>query len=63
MYSQIGKLQSEASYLKTQNSQLQDNNTALQIQIEDQQNQNQEKQDRLKDYTYQLALTRHTFLN
>jgi len=51
-------LQSQADYLRIQNGDLQANNAALQNQITDLQNQNREKQDRLKDYTYQLSLTR-----
>jgi FtsZ-binding cell division protein ZapB len=52
---QISDLQNQISELRTENSELQNQTSDLQHQLSDLQLQNREQQDRLTDFTYQLA--------
>ncbi len=56
---QISEVQNQISDLQAQNSELQDQNSDLQEQIGELQLQNREKQDRLADFTHELAKARH----
>jgi hypothetical protein len=56
---QISELQNQISDLQTQNSELQNQNSDLQEQTSELQLQNREKQDRLKDFTHELAKARY----
>jgi hypothetical protein len=56
---QISGLQNQIAALQAQNSELQDQNRDLEEKVSELQLQNREKQDRLADFTYQLALERH----
>jgi FtsZ-binding cell division protein ZapB len=56
---QISELQTRISGLQAQNSELQDQNGALQAQVSELQLQNREQQDRLTDFTYELAKVRY----
>ena len=62
VHSQITDLQNQISELRLQNSALQDKNSDLQEQVNDLQLQNREKQDRLTDFTYELAKARHLYV-
>jgi type II secretory pathway pseudopilin PulG len=55
-YSQFSSLKAQKDELINQNTALQAQNSTLQAQIQELQLQNREQQDRLSDYTYQLAL-------
>ncbi len=55
---QISEVQNQISDLQAQNSELQDQNSDLQEQIGELQLQNREKQDRLTDFTHELAKER-----
>ena len=56
---QICDLQNKVDVLQAQNSELQDQNSDLEEQIGELQLQNREKQDRLNDFTNELAKVRH----
>jgi hypothetical protein len=58
VYSQVSELQSQNISFKDKNSELQGNNSALQNQIGELDEQKNEQQAQLKNFTYQLALTR-----
>jgi len=55
----ISLLQNQIAELKAQNSEAQDQLSELQNQLNELQLQSGEQQDRLSDFTYQLALERH----
>jgi len=55
---QFSSLQTQIGELQAQNSEMQDQNSALQDQVNQLQLQNREKQDRLTDFTYELAHAR-----
>lgn len=59
VYSQIGKLQNQIGAIEAQNSEMQDQLSELQNQLSELQLQNLEQQDRLNDFTYELAKARH----
>jgi heme/copper-type cytochrome/quinol oxidase subunit 2 len=59
VHNQISDLQNQIGDLQAQNSELQDQNSDLQEQIGELQLQNREKQDRLADFTFELAKERH----
>ena len=59
VYGQIGELQNRIGVLKAQNGELQGELGELQGQLSEQQLQNREQQDRLTDFTYELAKARH----
>jgi hypothetical protein len=60
---QIGEFQTQLSGLRTQNSELQDQNNVLQTQVSELQLQNREQQDRLTDFTSELAKARHLHID
>jgi len=59
VYGQIGELQNRIGVLEAQNGELQGQVGDLQSQLSEQQLQNREQQDRLTDFTYELAKARH----
>jgi cell division protein FtsB len=59
VHNQISDLQSQIDELQTKNSELQEQNSDLQEQVGELELQNREKQDRLTDFTYELAKARH----
>jgi cell division protein FtsL len=59
VHTQISELQSQNSDLQNQVNELQEQNSDLQKQVGELQLQNREKQDRLTDFTYELAKERH----
>jgi FtsZ-binding cell division protein ZapB len=56
---QISDVQSQISEVKIENSELQNQTSDLQHQLSDLQLENREQQDRLTDFTYQLAVRSH----
>lgn len=59
IYGQFSSLQAQIADLQAQNSELIFQNSTLQAQVNELQLQNREQQDRLNDYTLELAKTRH----
>jgi hypothetical protein len=59
VYGQIGELETRVGVLEAQNGELQGQVGELQSQLSEQQLQNREQQDRLTDFTYELAKARH----
>ena len=59
IYGQFSSLQAQIADLQAQNSELTSQNSTLQAQVNPLQLQNREQQDRLNDYTLELAKTRH----
>lgn len=56
---QLSSLQTQISELQSQNSELEEQTSELQDQIAQLELENREKEDRLKDYTQELAKQRH----
>ncbi len=61
-YIQISELQNRESELQDQNNELKDQSIELQDQIRVLELENLEKQDRLTDFTHELAKTRHLYV-
>ena len=59
IYGQFRSLQGQIADLRAQNSELTSQNSTLQTKVNELQLQNREQQDRLNDYTLELAKTRH----
>lgn len=62
VYGRIGELEKRIGILEAQNGELQGQLGELQSQLSEQQLQNREQQDRLTDFTYELAKARHLHL-
>lgn len=62
IHNQISELQNQIGELQAQNSELKDQSIDLQDQIRDLELENREKQDRLADFTHELAKTRHLYV-
>jgi len=58
IYGQFNSLQGQIADLRAQNGELQNQNRALEAQVGELQLQNREQQDRLNDFTQELAKTR-----
>jgi len=58
IYGQFSSLQAQIADLRAQNGELQNQNSVLEAQVGELQLQNREQQDRLKDFTQELAKTR-----
>jgi len=58
VYAQFSSLQAQIADLRAQNGELQNQNSVLEAQVGELQLQNREQQDRLKDFTQELAKTR-----
>jgi len=63
VHNQISDMQNQIGELKTENTELQDQNRTLQDQLRQLQLQNREQQDRLNDFTSQLARERHLLMD
>jgi uncharacterized membrane protein (DUF106 family) len=59
VHNQISDLRNQINEVSTKNSELQNQTSDLQNQLSDLQLQNREQQDRLTDFTYQLAVRSH----